>query len=264
MHLDEEPAVVAGRLGSTPHPAPQDDRLMSEHRILRLKPALRLECRGQHGQNETEQPDHRTNLADSVTRKIRIRFSVHTASKQRVLPAPRCRFRGNREDDRGLNPVGILEFVDEDVLEPAANRCPNGLVRADEFVGHDEKIVEIQYCCFLFAANVGGDDVVEHGGERADQPVGDLAEQFAVGPLHVREKRLGLAVKRLAAACAVFFHPGRIAAVGTELETLLFHCVDPGRLSEPPQLPAASCGCRTERANDVCAHRRHASAEPSR
>jgi hypothetical protein len=38
IHPDEEPAVVVGRLSSTPHPAPQDDQLMSEHRILRLKP----------------------------------------------------------------------------------------------------------------------------------------------------------------------------------------------------------------------------------
>jgi hypothetical protein len=36
IHLDEEPAVVVGRLSATPHPAPQDDQLMSEHRILRL------------------------------------------------------------------------------------------------------------------------------------------------------------------------------------------------------------------------------------
>src|ERR1700758_3556623 len=50
IHLDEEPAVVVGRLSPTPHPAPQDDQLMSEHCILRLKPALRLERRGQHGQ----------------------------------------------------------------------------------------------------------------------------------------------------------------------------------------------------------------------
>src|SRR3977135_3881957 len=57
IHLDEEPAVVVGRLSATPHPAPQDDQLMSEHRILR---ALRLERRGQHGQNK---PDHRGNLA---------------------------------------------------------------------------------------------------------------------------------------------------------------------------------------------------------
>src|SRR5258707_15472713 len=42
IHLDEEPAVVVGRLSSTPHPPPQDDQLMSEHRILRLKPDLRL------------------------------------------------------------------------------------------------------------------------------------------------------------------------------------------------------------------------------
>ena len=79
IHLDEEPAVVVGRLSATPHPAPQDDQLMSEHRILRLKPALRLERRGQHGQNKTEQPDHSASLGDSITSSTRIRFSVHTA-----------------------------------------------------------------------------------------------------------------------------------------------------------------------------------------
>jgi hypothetical protein len=42
IHLDEEPAVVVGKLGSTPHLAPQNDQLMSEHRILRLKPLFDL------------------------------------------------------------------------------------------------------------------------------------------------------------------------------------------------------------------------------
>src|SRR6266852_2094429 len=78
IYLGEEPAVIVGKLGSTPHLAPQDDQLMSEHRIFRLKPALRLERRGQHGQNKPNQRDHRASLADSVTRKIRIRFSIHT------------------------------------------------------------------------------------------------------------------------------------------------------------------------------------------
>ena len=35
---------------------------MSEHRILSLKPQLRLEWRGKDGQNETEQPDHSASL----------------------------------------------------------------------------------------------------------------------------------------------------------------------------------------------------------
>jgi hypothetical protein len=42
---------------------------MSEHRILRLKPALGLERRGQHGQNKTDKRDHRANLADSSLNK---------------------------------------------------------------------------------------------------------------------------------------------------------------------------------------------------
>ena len=81
IYLDEEPAVVVGKLGSTPRLAPQNDQLMSEHRILRLKPALRLERRGQHGQNKPNQRDYRASLADSVTRKIRIGFSAHTVLK---------------------------------------------------------------------------------------------------------------------------------------------------------------------------------------
>src|SRR5258708_22872352 len=67
IHLDEEPAVVVGKLSSTPHPTPQDDQLMSEHRILRLKPALRLELRDQHGQKKPNQLDQRPNLPDPVT-----------------------------------------------------------------------------------------------------------------------------------------------------------------------------------------------------
>jgi hypothetical protein len=47
--------------------APQDNQLMPKHRVLSLKPQLRLEWRGQDGQNETEQPDHSASLGDSVT-----------------------------------------------------------------------------------------------------------------------------------------------------------------------------------------------------
>ena len=52
---------------------------MPEHRILRFKPQLRLEWRGQDGQNETEQPDHSASLGDSITSSTRIKLSVHTA-----------------------------------------------------------------------------------------------------------------------------------------------------------------------------------------
>jgi hypothetical protein len=53
---------------------------MSKHRVLSLKPQLRLEWRGQDGQNETEQPDHSAGLGDSITASTPIRFSVHTAT----------------------------------------------------------------------------------------------------------------------------------------------------------------------------------------
>src|SRR5258706_6513838 len=78
IHLDEEPAVAICEPSPAFQLTPQDNQLMPENRILRLKPALRLEWRGQHGQNETEQPDHSASLGDSITSSTRIRFSVPT------------------------------------------------------------------------------------------------------------------------------------------------------------------------------------------
>jgi hypothetical protein len=68
IEMDEEPAIATRKLGPSPQFAAQDDQLMSKRRILRLKPALRLERRGQYGQNEADQRDHRANLADSIIR----------------------------------------------------------------------------------------------------------------------------------------------------------------------------------------------------
>ena len=67
---------------ATMQPTPQDDQLMSKHRVLGFEPQLRLEWRGQDGQNEPEQPDHSTSLGDSITASTRMRFSVHTAGRQ--------------------------------------------------------------------------------------------------------------------------------------------------------------------------------------
>src|SRR6266851_4050155 len=54
--------------------------------VLCFKPQLRLEWRGQDGQNETKQPDHSASLGDSITSSTRIRFSVHTGlTPQQVL-----------------------------------------------------------------------------------------------------------------------------------------------------------------------------------
>jgi hypothetical protein len=66
---------------ATAQPAPQGIQLMSKHRVLSLKPQLRLEWRSQDGQSETEQPDHSASLGDSITSSTRIRFSVHTMTR---------------------------------------------------------------------------------------------------------------------------------------------------------------------------------------
>src|SRR6476661_9533970 len=76
--LDKEPAILVREPDATRQPAPQDNQLMSKHRVLGFKPQLRLEWRGQQGQNETEQPDHSASLGDSITTSNQTRFSVHT------------------------------------------------------------------------------------------------------------------------------------------------------------------------------------------
>jgi hypothetical protein len=57
-------------------PAPQDNQLMSKYRVLGFKPQLRLEWRGQDGQNETKQPDHSASLGDFITSSTRV-FGTH-------------------------------------------------------------------------------------------------------------------------------------------------------------------------------------------
>src|SRR5450432_3499787 len=66
---------------ATMQPTPHDNQLMSKQRVLSLKPQLRLEWRGQDGQNETKQPDHSASLGDFFTSSTRIRFSVHTGAR---------------------------------------------------------------------------------------------------------------------------------------------------------------------------------------
>jgi len=85
IQLDKEPAIIVREPDTAMQPTPQDNQLMSKHRILCFKPQLRREWRSQDGQNETEQPDHSASLGDSITSSTRIRFSVHTAAASQPI-----------------------------------------------------------------------------------------------------------------------------------------------------------------------------------
>src|SRR5205809_3144568 len=56
---DQEQAIPIRELDATAHPPLQHNQLMSECRVLCRKSALRLEWRGEQGQEEAEQCDHR-------------------------------------------------------------------------------------------------------------------------------------------------------------------------------------------------------------
>jgi hypothetical protein len=78
IQLDKEPSIMVRQPDATMQPTSQYDQLMSKHRVLGFESQLRLEWRGEDGQNETEQPDHSANLGDSITASTRMRISVHT------------------------------------------------------------------------------------------------------------------------------------------------------------------------------------------
>jgi hypothetical protein len=59
IQLDQEQAISVRELDTTAHPPLQQNQLMTERRVLCLKLALRLEQRGEQGQEEAEQGDHR-------------------------------------------------------------------------------------------------------------------------------------------------------------------------------------------------------------
>jgi len=97
--MDREP-------DATMQPTLQDNQLMSKHRVLGLEPQLRLEWRGQDGQNETKQPDHSASLGDFITSSTRIRFSVRTPVADRVRRD--IRINGKRRIE-GVGPDGGFE-----------------------------------------------------------------------------------------------------------------------------------------------------------
>jgi hypothetical protein len=124
IQLDKEPSIMVLQPDATMQPTPQDDQLTSKHRVLGIKPQLRLKWRGQDGENEIEQPDHSANLGDSITASTRIMFSVHTAAtrttersarpfRPRTAISRRCDMRDTRAsrlNNASDAPLDFCEF----------------------------------------------------------------------------------------------------------------------------------------------------------
>jgi len=89
IQLDKEHAIVVRKPGPALHLTPQNDQLMSERRILCFKPALRLEWRGQDGQDEAEQRKHcALTLGDSFSRSNADEvFGTHRWIADEIIPS---------------------------------------------------------------------------------------------------------------------------------------------------------------------------------
>ena len=92
---------------------------MSECHVLRLKPALRLERRGQHGQEEAEQCKHRAlKLGDSFSRSNADEvFGTHRIAALDLFVVPTLSFRL-------LFGLLILQHDRREILWLGATACP--------------------------------------------------------------------------------------------------------------------------------------------
>src|SRR5208337_2367447 len=90
VELDEKPTVGVRQPRPILHLAPQNNALLPERCILRLKSALRLEWRSQDAQHKEDQRYYAAGRADSLTPPTRMRFSAHTSPCAGPLAYSRC------------------------------------------------------------------------------------------------------------------------------------------------------------------------------
>ena len=138
LKQDEEPAIIVLKPDAAMKPAPQNNQLMPKRRVLNLKPHLRLEWRGQDGQDETQKPDHFASIGDSVTPSTRIRFSVQTSMRAPSPAQQPCRHRPQ-----------LKPFLDTEALKRlGAARRPRFAARAASLFGNGCQAIEIARACF--------------------------------------------------------------------------------------------------------------------
>src|SRR5208282_1415854 len=104
--LDEKPTVGVRQPRPTLRLAPQNNQLLPECCILRLKSALRLEWRSQDAQHKEDQRYHAARIADSLTPPTRMRFSVHTA----VRATSSCATIVRLSTHLGLSALGCVDY----------------------------------------------------------------------------------------------------------------------------------------------------------
>ena len=104
-------------------PAPQDNQLMPKHRVLSSKPQLRLEWRGQDGQNETEQSDQLRRFHCGINSdKV---FGTHTFCNRAIDGFAHRAQHGCRRGDFG---IGASFAVGGKALLVSARRGKNAAV----------------------------------------------------------------------------------------------------------------------------------------
>src|SRR6202045_15294 len=147
IQLDEEPTIVVREPDAATKRAPQNNQLMSERGILSLKPDLRLEQRGQHGQDKPDEPDHRGNLAESSLNKPELGFRYTHPLRQNIRPFAGFRLQIpvslDRRQDLGSfyarcrTPFAVHDVRRLSACLGAQHSCRGGTTLFDH-VSHDE------------------------------------------------------------------------------------------------------------------------------
>ena len=100
----------------------------------------------------------------------------HPTTKVCILPPVRHGAGRDRKQDRSLDRIGVLKFVDEDMRKALTNRRADNIVRGDKGMSASQQIIEIEDGGVSLALGVKVSDRVEGTGHLTDHGITDLAE----------------------------------------------------------------------------------------
>ena len=135
----------------------------------------------------------------------------------------------------GLDRVGVLEFVDEDVTIPLPERAADRIVLAHERARPLEEIVEVEDGGGAFEGGVVGEHLIELIGKFGDQRGRDAAEDHPIAVIDAGKVTTGLLVELGAAILAGDLVPRRLRPWGQQIERVRAHARQARRMSEPPE-----------------------------
>ena len=158
-----------------------------------------------------------------------------------VLPTAGGIVRGDAEKDFGLNGIGVLELVDENVPVTCAERAADGIMVAHQRARPFQEIVEIQHGGGSLELGIVGQHLVQFCGEDRHESGGDPTENDAVALIYPGKEPSGFLVEVGSPVLAGNLLPGSFSARHQKIEAVAAHTGEFRRMRELPKPRKIRC-----------------------